>query len=75
MVCVGGQQVVLNCERFTIHNFYSSWPSQEVIVRSVLSLKWKISWYTNKYVGIILKSCWYNLYVNTADLFNDIFLI
>ena len=29
----------------------------------------------NTYVGIILKSCWYNLYVNPADLFNDIFPI
>ena len=28
---------------------------------------------TNAYVGIILKSCWYNLYIKPADLFNDIF--
>ena len=30
---------------------------------------------TNTYFVIILKSCWYNLYINPADLFNDIFLI
>ena len=29
----------------------------------------------NTYVGINLKSCWYNLCVNPADLFNDIFPI
>ena len=27
----------------------------------------------NTYVGLILKSCWYNLYINLANLFNDIF--
>ena len=26
-------------------------------------------------VGLILKSCWYNLYVNPADLSNDNFLV
>ena len=29
----------------------------------------------NTYGGIILKSCWYNLYINPADLINNIFPI
>ena len=61
-----------------VDNFHNSWPSQELIkssLRAVLTLLWKICGYANTYVGLILKLCWYNLFINPADLFEDIFPI
>ena len=61
-----------------VDNFHNSWPSQELIkssLRAVLTLQWKICGYANTSVGIILKLCWYNLFINPTDLFQDIFPI